>query len=690
MLQMMQKKVTEEGEKEQALHDKFMCYCQTGGASLSKSIDAAETKIPQVESDLKAAGGQKAQLASDVVRAKKDRKEAKAAMAEATAIRDKTAAAFAKESSEQKADIAAMGKAITAIEKGASGFLQTSAAAVLRRLAVSADLSVESRDELTSFLSDGASSDEDDSYEPASGAITGILKQMKETSEKGVADAAADEAASIKDFDALMAAKGKESEALTAEVESKTSRLGEVGVQLVDQAQDLADTQKALAEDQTFLKTMDSTCKTRAAEWEVRQKTRADELTALAETVKLLNDDDALDLFKKTLPSSSFLQVTVSSKEVLKRARQAMKVRVHDYRLDLISMSMRGKKVNFDKVLGMVDDMVALLKQEQVNDDKKKAYCAKEFDKAEDEKKVLSRAESDLKKAMEDEKETIASLVEDIASLEAGIKALDKAVAEATQNRKEENAAFQEERAANNAALEILDIAKNRLNKFYNPKMYKAPPPREMSESERISVNMGGTLAPTAAPGGIAGTGVTAFAEEEEPSFVQISARLGRAAPPPPPAAMGAYKKKSGESSGVISMMDLLIKDVKKENAEADFEEKEAQKDYEQFMADSKEKRSVDAKAVAEKESARAETTAKLQKHKEEHKGTIAELYANHEYTSSLHGECDWLVQNFDVRKTARASEVDALTKAKAVLSGADYSFVQTKHVHHRVHMLRH
>merc|ERR1719453_1785911 len=74
--------------------------------------------------------------------------------------------------------------------------------------------------------------------------------------------------------------------------------------------------------------------------------------------------------------------------------------------------------------------------------------------------------------------------------------------------------------ASDGTAKELLAFAKNRLNKFYNPKLYKAPPKRELSEDERITLNMGGTLAPTAAPGGIAGTGI---------SFSQ------RDAPPPPP-----------------------------------------------------------------------------------------------------------------------------------------------------------
>merc|ERR1719159_2206103 len=125
--------------------------------------------------------------------------------------------------------------------------------------------------------------------------------------------------------------------------------------------------------------------------------------------------------------------------------------------------------------------------------------------------------------------------------------------------------------AANNAAIELIGFAKNRMQKFYNPKLYKPPPKRELTEEERITMNMGGTLAPTNAPGGIAGTGI---------GLVQ-SAADDTEAPPPPPEADLAYKKKSAESGGVISMMDSLIGDLEKENTEMTVTEKDAQKDYE-------------------------------------------------------------------------------------------------------------
>merc|ERR1719387_1520292 len=161
----------------------------------------------------------------------------------------------------------------------------------------------------------------------------------------------------------------------------------------------------------------------------------------------------------------------------------------------------------------MIDDMVKLLGEEQIGDDSKKMYCEKEIDKTEDEVKGLDHEVEDISKAIDDTKEAIATLTEAIAALEEGIEELDKSVAEATATRKEEHEDFVQALAANTAAKDILGIAKNRLNKFYNPGLYKPPPKRELTEAERITVNNGGTLAPTAPPAGIAGTGIAVFAQ---------------------------------------------------------------------------------------------------------------------------------------------------------------------------------
>merc|ERR1719409_988181 len=331
--------------------------------------------------------------------------------------------------------------------------------------------------------------------------------------------------------------------------------------------------------------------------------------------------------------------------------------------LDFIAMAIQGKKIGFDKVIKMIDEMVATLKTEQLDDDHKKEYCAKQFDLADDKKKGLEHSVADLTTVIEDAKEGIATS-------KADINALEKAVADATDQRKQENEDFTELMASDSAAKEILGFAKNRLNKFYNPSLYKAPPKRKLSDEDRATLAAGGTLAPTEAPGGIAGTGVTVLATVSQ---------HGAAKPPPPPEAPGAYKKKSGESGGVIAMIDLLVKDLDKEMTVAQTEEKDSQADYETMMKDSAAKRADDSKTLANKESTLADMQASLASSTDSLASTNKELGATLQYIQSLHNECDWLLQYFDVRKEARDSEIDALGKAKAVLSGADYSLVQTK-----------
>merc|ERR1712060_716070 len=216
-----------------------------------------------------------------------------------------------------------------------------------------------------------------------------------------------------------------------------------------------------------------------------------------------------------------------------------------------------------------------------MGDDDKKEYCGQQFDVSEDKVKALKRSVGQDESAIATAKEAISTLTEEIAALEAGIIALDKAVAEATKQRQDENTEYKALMASDTAAKEVLGFAKNRLNKFYNPKLYKPPPKTELSAEDRIYENQGGVIT-TAAPGGIAGTGI---------SLAQVS--LHKAAPGPPPETWGAYSTKSEENTGVIAMIDLLIKDLDKEMTEAETDEKNSQADYEQMMKDSAEKRTT-------------------------------------------------------------------------------------------------
>merc|ERR1719440_637197 len=218
-------------------------------------------------------------------------------MALALAMREKEAKAYAKVKSDAESNLGALSKAIPAIEKGmGSAFLQTQSASVLRQLSETAEMNNADRDLLASFLSEG------ENYAPKSGEIVGILKTMHDEMTKDLADATAEENSAIASTESLVASKKKEIEALTKAVESKTKRVGELGVKIAEMENDLEDTQEGLAKDKQFLADLDKNCELKKQEWAEYKKMEAMEMVALADTIKVLNDDDALELFKKTLP----------------------------------------------------------------------------------------------------------------------------------------------------------------------------------------------------------------------------------------------------------------------------------------------------------------------------------------------------------------------------------------------------
>merc|ERR1719420_2667021 len=331
----------------------------------------------------------------------------------------------------------------------------------------------------------------------------------------------AGEAKAIIAYKLMLKAQLAQLDALNKLIEAKLTRIGEVSVKIQMYKNDLGDTASSLDENSKFYADLKRDCSTKTAEYEERCKMRAMELAALADTIKVLNDDDALDLFKKTLPSASLLQVQVREHDLRRRALAKIHALARSEgskrpQLDFIALALSGKKIGFGKIIKMIDEMIATLKEEQADDDGKMEYCTAQLDAADDKKKALEHTVSDLEAKIAGLKEAIVTVTGEIDALEDGIRALDKSVAEATEQRKEEHEEYSELMASDGAAKELILFAKNRMQKFYNPKLYKPPPKRELTEEERITLNNGGTLAPTAAPAGIAGTGIAVFAQVAE------------------------------------------------------------------------------------------------------------------------------------------------------------------------------
>merc|ERR1719321_1950379 len=168
------------------------------------------------------------------------------------------------------------------------------------------------------------------------------------------------------------------------------------------------------------------------------------------------------------------------------------------------------------------------------------------------------------------------------------------------------------------AAKGLVKKALNRLNKFYSPTEYVAPP--------------------TTPPPSIYG-----LLQEEPPKTYE----------------------KSQKSGGALALLKMIIHELESDLQESEINEKSAQKDYATIMSESQETRATDSQSITDKESLKAELQIKLEKWNERKRSTAEELNLVKRYIGQLHTQCDFLQANYDERKAARETETGSLTEAK-------------------------
>merc|ERR1719353_2182737 len=469
------------------MYDKFMCYCDGNTGEMQKSVEEAAQRITELKAKLESSIAEKEQLDQELIQHKQDREAANQDLAKATTIREKEHAEYLELTGESKENVDAMTAAIAALEKGmGSGFLQSKTSLMDRIhkiLNTAQSLDSYQRSTVTSFLA-GTQNPYGD-YHGQSGEIVGILKMMKEDMDKTLNGAVGDEEKAAAGYAELAAAKKDEISAAGAAIESKTERSGTLAVTITTTKGDIKDTTNEMEDTEAFLANLKVECAEKKKEWSVRCQIRAEEVAAISEAIKVLNDDDALDLFKKTLslnqgPAGSqfgFIQQNAAQHNRAQQALQQLesnKVDQKNLQVQFLENALKSKSVDFTKVIQMVVEMETVLKEEQASDDAQKGFCDKDIVKTEKEQKDTEEEIASSAALIEECKEASAQTADEIALLQKEIKELDLAVAEATEQRKEEHGDYIQFMEENNAAVQLLEKAKNKLNKFYRPTQYKA------------------------------------------------------------------------------------------------------------------------------------------------------------------------------------------------------------------------
>lgn len=632
MMEKMADKIEDEAKKESDQYDKFECYCKKTIAELEDNIRQAETN-PISQADIDKKQSEISALQQEVKTLKEDRIAEEETLKNAEMQRGKEHDVFVKEVTEEGEVVKGVDAATAALKGGeTASFLQRREAVERMSKAVEQNqrLSSDAKQRLSAFLAHRGSE--------SPGFVVGMLSGIKDDTQEEIQVETSAEEKAVENFEEVETSKKTEIATLLNTFERKMKNIGEKQVEVVNLKRELSEQGDSIEDDKKMLAELQKSCSQKAQDWQQRRTARQEEQLALQDTIKLLNSDASLDLFRQR--GAALLQISGRDKvqkaldlvkaAQSKDAKDAKDALAAHPELNFLALALSGKKADFTKILEKIDGLVALLKQEAEDEKSKKEYCNKEFHGVAEKTKSLESKIKTLTASVVEKKDAIGKLSEDIVALQSGVKSLDDSVATAGKNRQAEHAEFQESTSSNSAALDLLSLARNRLNKVYNPSMVPE---------------------------------TTTKSPYDPYALLEIKGQK-------PPTFEGGYEKKTQESNGVLKMIDTLSSDIEKEMAVATSEEKNAQADYEETIKDAAQKRDADLALVAQKSQDKADLETDLNDDKTDKQGKKKDLMATSKFASNLHQECDWLLQNFDLRAEARSEEKENLIRAKTVLAG--------------------
>jgi len=651
LLKDMKKELEAEGEADEEIYEKMVCWCETNDKEKTKAIADADQKISDLTTLIEELSATSARIQEEIKNLEGELDKNQKAMDKATAMRFKGLDEFNAEEKDLLQAISALKAAIVVLSKHHAAFLQQASSAVeqaeLFRVATVMQHELKKhaalfegvftksqRKMVAAFIQSpedyfDASPTFKQSYAPASGQILGILKQMKETFESNLSQTQKDELSDSEGYESTKAAKENEMAAGKDQIEDKVQELADTDEKLATAKQDLEDTEAQKAADEKFLANLREQCKSMDAEMEERTKTRQLEIEAVSKALEILSSDDAHDLFTKTF---SFLATKQQSRSYSKRREMASKLLAAVARRNnnprLVTLALQVRLDAFTKVKKAIDDMIAELLTEKKDEIKMKDFCREAFNENQRNTEDKEREKKGLEETIDGLTITIEELTKALETLKAEIAEMKIQKKRAGEDREIENKEFQGAVADQRAAQKLLVQALNVLKGFYDKK---------------------------------------------------AKAALLQKAKQTPPVAFKAYKKNKN-SGGVMGMIQMIIDDAKAAEAETIRAEADAQKAYETFVKDTNAGITEREKAIVMKTEAKAKAEDEKTKSEQTLEEVVQELDGLSQEAADLHHQCDFVMKNFEIRQTARDQEIEALRMVKQILSGAKFSeFLQSE-----------
>jgi uncharacterized small protein (DUF1192 family) len=647
-----------ERDTDKYVHDKQQCWCHKNEQMKMKATAEGKANIAKLDASSTEATAQIAELLAKREDTQKELDGDIKALKDATSLRDKDSKAFAKDEIDTIVATKSCKDAITVLQKHHkdvnTGFVEVRKAAenlqkarVLEighlenlKLAALKDF-IQNAPTDTAFLSVPGYK----SYGSRSGEIFGILNQMLDDFESHLSEIQDNEKQAIKDFAELKKAKQEEITGGEKMVLDLDLRLGVIEEKCAQAMKDLKDTKSQVADDGAFVADLKKKCADEREEYATRVRDRMAEMTAVDETIELLNDDDAFNLFHKTFPS--FLQTSSTEAETKRVARQTVSLKLERVAAQTGSpwLALIASQVNIDSFTAVkkaINKMVAELAMQQKDEQDHKAWCIKEMNDNTKDTVATESKKYYLQSKHEQQAKNIDVLNKDIAATKDLIAETQVQMKKASETREAANADYQE--AINDQRLTqvVLTKALNRMKEVYAFI-------ETLIDDEAVM-----------------------FAKRSHKRKSLLSLSSDKKLTPGSTPAFKKYQKNAGGSK-VVSMIESIIADAKKSEADAIIAEQNAQTTYESFMTLSNKAITKASAEIATRTGNRARAEEDLQMTKKDMTTSSKKLADLADELGDLKTNCDFILKNFQTRQDARAAETDALIEAMSILSvGSD------------------
>lgn len=612
LLKEMDTTLNAEMDEDEKLYQQLSCWCTSGMSEKENAVAEATEKITELTATRESLTAKSAELKVTIETTEKNVAANKEALETATATRKRDGDAFHNKELDQIQNLENMKAAFTVMAKhDNAAFPQVDSTSFLQVNEQTQGWSTEDMAVVRKALK-SQSVFMQDSYTPAyesqSGEILGVLKQMKETMAADLAEAQKKEKLDAAAFDELRRAKMAEIEAGEKKAEDKEDVLSDTDVKNAEAAEDKDQTEKVMAEDQKFIVSLKKTCENANKNFELRKKSRLEEIKAVSETIGILTSDEARDNQRATYGgAAAFLQT--------RQRRALQKIRA----TTRLSLASRAGLDNFSAIKKVMDDMIKNMQKQQAAEVEHNDEC-KELIHENEMKRLRKQDDIDnLGAKIGELHETIKGINARIEEAKTEINENQVALQKASEDRKAENLEFQKTITDQTMTISILHKAMEKLSKFYD----------------------------------------AALVQKNVHTLHQT-----------PPVAMPDYKPSSG-AGGVMSMIEKLIYDAKEMVKETKAGESEAQASYEETVIESFDSAAALMKEVSTKTEENAENKKALLQAESDEKDAVADLERLEKTKVDIHGNCDYLMKNFNARQEARAAEMEVLLKEQEILSGA-------------------